>query len=265
MIFYSSFEYSYLWLPVIGFIIGFFASIMGSGGGFFFLPVLILLFKVPAQVAVATSLAATLPICLAGSVGHYRRGNVNLQIGLIFIISGIIGAITGAGLTNVMSSVQLKNGFGIYSILIAIPIFRNNQRRKKKSAKEETIQKKNNKSKIFTGSFFGLLSGIITGTFGTSGVAPVLAGLMSMDLSLKLVVGTSLLVVLVNTFTALGAHFVVGEIDLTLVFFLTSGSIIGALVGPKILANIKLGRGENRFRTWYALAMIIFGVILLAG
>jgi len=75
MIFHSSFQYCYLWLPLVGFIIGFFASMAGGGGGFFFLPVLILLFKVPAQIAVATSLAATLPICIVGSWGPLPEWN----------------------------------------------------------------------------------------------------------------------------------------------------------------------------------------------
>jgi len=66
MIYHSSFEYYYLWLPLIGFMIGFIGSLIGGGGGFFFIPVLTLIFHVPAQIAVATSLAATLPIGIVG-------------------------------------------------------------------------------------------------------------------------------------------------------------------------------------------------------
>jgi uncharacterized membrane protein YfcA len=46
------------------------------------------------------------------------------------------------------------------------------------------------------------------------------------------VAGTSLFVVLINTFSALAGHVLIGEIDLTLVVFLASGSILGALFGP---------------------------------
>ena len=65
--------------------------------------------------------------------------------------------------------------------------------------------------KTVKGSFFGLLAGIITGTFGTSGTAPVIAGLFTMEIPLKLVIGTSLLVILANTVFAIGAHFLVGH------------------------------------------------------
>ena len=117
--------------------------------------------------------------------------------------------------------------------------------------------------KISRGSFFGFLSGIITATFGTSGTAPIQTALFSMRTPIKLVVGTSLMVSTVNTFSAMGAHFLVGDIDLTLVYFLTAGTIIGAALGPRLLAGIKIGRSEGPIRFWYALGMIAFGVIMI--
>jgi uncharacterized membrane protein YfcA len=263
MIFHSSFEYSYLWLPFIGFTIGLLASMMGSGGGFFFLPVLILFFGVPAHIAVTTSLAATLPICIAGSYGHYRNGNTDIQTALVFIIAGILGSVIGANLTRKVSAGQLKNGFGIYTILIAIPIFINNRKMKTDGTGEKELPHKHSFKSMSKGSVYGLLAGVITGTFGTNGVAPVLAGLFSLHMPVKQIVGTSILIVLVNTISALCAHFMVGEIDLTLVYWLASGAIAGAFAGPKILSGIKIGRAENRIRIWYAVTMIVFGVIII--
>jgi uncharacterized membrane protein YfcA len=79
----------------------------------------------------------------------------------------------------------------------------------------------------------------------------------------KVVIGTSLMVVMANTASALGAHFLVGKIDLTLVYFLTAGTIIGALVGPKLLKGVKLERIDGPIRMWYALGMILFGIIMI--
>ena len=263
MIFHSVFEYNYLWLPLLGFMIGFLTSLIGGGGGFFFIPVLILIYSVPAQIAVPTSLAASLPICIAGSVGHYRQGNINLRIGSIFALAGIIGAISGAGLTSLITPEQLKTSFGIYSVLIALHMIINTWRVKKSRTYNEDNYDKLNLKKITKSSVYGFFSGIITGTFGTSGAAPALAGLFTMRMPIKLVVGTSLLVVLVNAVSALAAHFLVGKIDLTLVYFLTAGTIIGALTGPKLLAGIKIGSKEGPIRYLYALGMIIFGIIII--
>ena len=65
MISYSAFEYVYLWFPIIGLIVGFLGSFTGGGGGFIYIPLLTILFGLPAQVAISSSLAATLPICSA--------------------------------------------------------------------------------------------------------------------------------------------------------------------------------------------------------
>jgi hypothetical protein len=263
MIYHSSFEYIYLWLPLIGFIIGLYGSMLGGGGGFFFIPILTVIFGVPAQISVATSLTATLPICIAGSIGHYRTGNIDLRMGLTFSIFGILGALAGASLTSLMTTGQLKTSFGIYSILMALVMIII-QYKEKKAEKEGTVTQQNSVyPRIARGSFFGFLSGIITGTFGTSGTAPVQAGLFAMHMPVKLVVGTSLMVSTVNNFSAIGGHFLVGKIDLTLVYFLTAGAVIGALLGPRILAGIKISRAEGPIRLWYALGMIIFGIIMI--
>ncbi|MCY1720861.1 sulfite exporter TauE/SafE family protein [Prolixibacteraceae bacterium Z1-6] len=263
MIFHSSFESIYLVLPIIGFVIGLFGTMLGGGGGFFFLPVLTLIIGAPPQVAVATSLAATLPICIIGSLGHHRKGNIDLKTGGLFVTTGIIGAFLGAAITGLLTAKQLKVSFGIYAIIIALNMAYGTWKKKKAESdgKEQVAGTKF--AKVTKGSIFGLSAGLIAGTFGTSGTAPVLAGLFAMRLPIKLVIGTSLLVVLVNTLFALGAHFLVGQIDLTLVWFLTAGSAIGAVVGTKMLSKANVDRSENNIRYVYALVMIAIGVLMM--
>lgn len=91
----------------------------------------------------------------------------------------------------------------------------------------------------------------------------MLAGLVAMNTPLRLVVGTSLAVVFINTVSALGGHALLGEIDLTLVLFLTAGTVAGAAAGPRLLGKIKLERSEGNIRQWFALIILIFGLILI--
>ena len=263
MIFHSSFEYQYLWLPLLGFIVGFIGSLVGGGGGFFFLPVLILIFQISPQIAVPTSLAATIPICIAGSIGHYRHGNVDVRPGLIFAAAGIFGAITGAKLVNLMTTEQLKTAFGIYSILIATQLIIDTWKKNKAESAGILLPDRKRWKKFTLSTFFGYLSGIVSGTFGTTGNAPVMAGLFAMQMPLKIVLGTSLMIITFNMISAVGAHFLVGEVDLTLVSFLTAGTIVGALAGPKVLANIKIDKAEGPVRYWYAIGMMVFGILMI--
>jgi uncharacterized membrane protein YfcA len=125
--------------------------------------------------------------------------------------------------------------------------------------------KSNKASRFFKGSLFGLAAGTITGTFGTSGTAPVLAGLFSIKIPFIMVIGSSLLIVLVNSLFAVGAHFMVGKIDLTLVSFLTAVSASGAVVGPKLLSSVQTGKSENKAKYGYAALMIGIGILMRIG
>ncbi len=263
MIFYSEFQQSYLWLPLVGLIVGLLATMIGSGGGFFFPLILILFFGISSHVAVATSLAATLPLCIVGSVGHYRRGNIHSRLVLIFGVAGILGALAGAGLTRLMDTNQLKMAFGVYSLGLALVIFLNNRKKKKTEPDLEKRGKKLKRGLLVKGSAYGLAGGIISGTFGTSGSAPVLAGLVALNAPIKLVIGTSLTVVLINTVSALAGHAVLGKIDLTLVLLLTTGTLIGAAAGPQLLGKMKIERSEGHIRQWFALIIFGFGLILI--
>ena len=75
----------YLALLLAGVASGFLAGLLGIGGGFVMVPVLILLLPmlgidpgVVAKVAVATSLAAMIPTACSAVVAQYRRGTLDV-------------------------------------------------------------------------------------------------------------------------------------------------------------------------------------------
>ena len=264
MIFHSAFEYIYLWLPLVGVIVGLIGTLIGGGGGgFFFIPILTILFGVPAQVAVATSLAATLPICIVGTIGHYRNNNIDVRLGLVMAAAGILGALGGASFTSLITHQQLIICYGASAILVALPMIRSIMKKKKDEANGIQKPEVSKFERMAKGTLYGFLAGVVTATFGVTGATQAQAGLFAMRKPLKVVIGTSLMVVMANTASALGAHFLVGQIDLTLVYFLTAGTILGALVGPKWLRDVRLERIDGPIRFWYALGMILFGIIMI--
>ncbi|MBO0766494.1 MAG: sulfite exporter TauE/SafE family protein, partial [Hyphomicrobiaceae bacterium] len=81
-------------LLLMGFAIGFLSGMFGVGGGFILTPLLIFL-GVPPAVAVGTSASQVVAASVSGSVAHWRRNNVDLQMGLILIAGGFVGALVG--------------------------------------------------------------------------------------------------------------------------------------------------------------------------
>ena len=263
MITNSGYNPGYLWLPLIGMGIGILVTMFGGGGGFFYVPVLTLLFRVPTQVAAATSLAATIPTVVVGSLEHYRKGNVNMQIGSIFGVAGLVGALTGAYLSTLISSALLQKLFGAYAIILTIPMALTSRTRHKNQVSKGTESQSFSGSKMILSSFFGLISGIMAGVFGTSGTASIVAGLYILGLPVTVVVGTSVLVVLFNALSGFIGHVVVGQFDLLLFLLLGSGSLLGAFLGPRLLAKINVQTLEKVYGVIFILLVIGFGLVML--
>jgi uncharacterized protein len=259
------FSQGHFWLPMVGFLIGMLATMVGGGGAFFFPPVLILLFHIPPQVAAATSLAAAIPIGLAGSWSHYRSGNVNTGIGLAIGLAGLVGAAGGAFLSGLLNAQTLKTAFGTYSILLALGLLATHRKSPiSTSNKPLTYREVPLRKKLFI-SLFGFFSGGFAGLFGTSGTAPALAGLFILKLPIKVVIGTSVMVVFFNAVSGLGSHLVVGQVDLWLTLLLGSGAAAGAFTGPRLLTLVNLDKAEGAVRLTFILLILATGILMLTG
>jgi len=86
-------------IPVlaIGFIIGFIGAIMGIGGGFLLVPMLIYLLRVPTATVIGTSMVLTFLTMIAATVLHAATNHlVDAVLALILMVGGTIGAQFGA-------------------------------------------------------------------------------------------------------------------------------------------------------------------------
>lgn len=265
MIWEEIFSQGHYWLPLAGFLIGMLATMVGGGGAFFFPPVLILVFHIPPQVAAATSLAAAIPVGLVGTWSHYRNGNVSTGIGLAFGLAGLAGAAGGAFLSGLLEAETLKTAFGTYAILLGLGMLAIQRERPTKTGNKSLAYREVPLRKKLFISLFGFFSGGFAGLFGTSGTAPALAGLFILKLPLKVVIGTSVMVVLFNAVSGLGSHLVVGQVDLSLTLLLGSGAAAGAFTGPRLLKLVNLDKAETAVRLLFILLILGTGVLMLTG
>jgi hypothetical protein len=257
------FTTSFLFLPLFGFVIGLLVSMFGGGGGGLYVPLLTLLFNVPIQVAVATSLASIIPTTIFGAYAHRKQGNVNVPIGLIFGITGIIGTLIGVYFSTLIPSFILRKLFGIIAILIVIPVFF--RKKKKDNINSDNLDdlKIINLKKVSISSVFGLLSGIMAGLFGVSGTAPVIAGLYMLRFPANMVIGTSVFVLIFNAISGLFGHLAVGHINFILIILLGGSAAIGALIGPHLLKKIKTDVLEKGFKILFISLTFLMGLMMI--
>jgi len=112
----------YFWLIGLGVAVGIFGTLIGAGGGFLLMPLLLLLHPraTPDQLT-AISLAVVFFNALAGSEAYAFMGRIDYKSGLIFAAATIPGAVIGALNTSIVPRHLFNGIFGI--ILMAVAIF----------------------------------------------------------------------------------------------------------------------------------------------
>ena len=257
------FTTSFLFLPLFGFVIGLLVSMFGGGGGGLYVPLLTLLFNVPIQVAVATSLASIIPTTMFGAYAHHKQGNVNVPIGLIFGITGIIGTLIGVYFSTLIPSLILRKLFGIIALLLVIPVLLRRKKKENKHRDNLDDLKIINLKKVSISSIFGILSGVMAGLFGISGTLPVITGLYILGFPANMVIGTSVFVLIFNAISGLFGHLAVGHINFILIILLGGSAAIGAQIGPHLLKKIKADALEKIFGIVFISLTILMGLIMI--
>ncbi|HET7022519.1 MAG TPA: sulfite exporter TauE/SafE family protein [Xanthobacteraceae bacterium] len=110
-------------IPVwgIGFIIGFVGAVMGIGGGFLLVPMLIYVLRVPTATVIGTSMVLTLVTMASATVMHAAVNHlVDALLALFLMIGGVIGAQFGARAGQKMSGERLRLLLGLLVLAVGI-------------------------------------------------------------------------------------------------------------------------------------------------
>jgi uncharacterized membrane protein YfcA len=111
-----------IWLIPVGFIIGTYGTLIGAGGGFVLVPMLILLYPQESpEVITSISLAVVFFNALSGSGAYMRLKRVDYRSGILFAAATIPGAILGALTTSFIPRHLFDIFLGL--MLIAASIF----------------------------------------------------------------------------------------------------------------------------------------------
>jgi uncharacterized membrane protein YfcA len=106
---------------VIGFIIGFIGAIMGIGGGFLLVPMLIYLLRVPTATVIGTSMVLTLVTMASATVMHAVTNHlVDAVLALILMVGGVIGAQFGARAGHKMTGERLRLLLGLLVLMVGL-------------------------------------------------------------------------------------------------------------------------------------------------
>ncbi|OFW79851.1 MAG: permease [Alphaproteobacteria bacterium RIFCSPLOWO2_01_FULL_40_26] len=248
---------------LLGLIAGFLAGMFGIGGGFIATPLLMFI-GIPPAISVATSTNQIISASVSGLLAHFRKGNVDVKMGLFLVLGGFFGSTFGVsifrflqttGHIDIVIALVYVLFLGAISITMLVESVRTLVEKKygvtweksEKSHMENFLAKIDNlpcqsffpKSGITVSIFvpiilsFGI--GILVALMGIGGgflMIPAMIYILRMPSNM--VVGTSLFQIV---FIAANATFLQAvsnnTVDIILAFLMIISSAIGAQLGTR--------------------------------
>ena len=247
--------YALLGAVAIGLVLG----LLGSGGSILTVPVLVYLAGQPDKVAIAESLAIVGAIAAVGAVPYARQKMVDWHSVLYFGVPGIVGTYGGAALAQwVPGPVQLAL-FAVVMILAAVLMFRG------KKGLEAQGHVPHARQALWKIAIEGLLVGVLTGLVGVGGGFLIVPALVLLGgLSMRLAVGTSLLIIAAKSFAGFykytdvlaeaGAH-----VDWGLIGLFAAIGIVGSFVGNALSQRVP----QTQLKRGFAVFLVIMGSFIL--
>jgi uncharacterized membrane protein YfcA len=117
--------HEFLWLLPAGFVLGAYGTLIGAGGGFLLVPLLLLLYPDASPHTVATiSLTVVFFNALSGSVAYARMRRIDYKSGLLFSTATVPGAIVGALATDRMPRRPFDLLVGVLMLAICVFLLR---------------------------------------------------------------------------------------------------------------------------------------------
>ncbi|MFF3208824.1 sulfite exporter TauE/SafE family protein [Streptomyces sp. NPDC002962] len=235
---------------VAGGVIGLALGGLGGGGSVLAVPALIYLVHfTPAQATTASLIIVTLTSVTA-LAGHARDGNVVWRTGLLFAAAGIVPAVIAGAAAGHLPDAMLTVAFAAVAAFAAVGMLC--------SACTGPPGPVNPRKAGAAGA--GL--GTVTGFLGVGGGFLAVPALVSvLGLPMRRAVGTSLLVITINSMAALTARAGSGlQLDWAVIAPFTAAAILGAWDGKRLSKDLK-GQTLQRLFAYVLLAVAFFMLV----
>jgi len=265
----------------LGGLVGLLSGMFGVGGGFLTTPLLIF-YGIPPTVAAASATTQVTGASVSGVFTHLSRGTVDLRMGGVLVVGGVVGAIMGAGLLNLLQTIGQTDTviallyvvlLGSIGGLMAWESIQALMQRKRGMAPQASKRRHHPlvaalpmrwrfyKSGLYISPLapliLGMATGILTMLLGVGGgfiMVPAMIYLLGMQT--QVVVGTSLFQILFVTMASTLVHSLTTKaVDLVLAIMLLIGSVTGAQLGTRI---------SRKMRPEYLRIILAFIVLVVA-
>lgn len=257
----------------LGFLVGLSLGALGGGGSILAVPALVYAAGQNPKHATTTSLVLVAVTALIGLVPHWRAGRVRWVPGLVFGLAGVVGSLVGshwneAADPNVLllafSGLMLVAAYAMWRRVTSAPPARSVGAAAATApapgtgtAAAAVTEVRVDASTILKVTVAGTFVGLLTGFFGVGGgfvIVPALV--LALGFSMPEAVGTSLLVIAINSGVALTTRLDGGSIEWGTVIPFTVASLFGVVVGSRLAST----RDSRSLQKWFVGLLVIVAV-----
>lgn len=251
-----------------------FGTVVGFGGGIFMIPMLIIFFNVPINIAVGSVILALLPGSLISTYFNFKAEKIDYLAGIYLEVPTIVGTVLGALLTAIIPLFILEIIFAVFVTSVGVYTYTKGQKNKIKMSKDNIFFKLNKIGprvvrRSETGAYrisfllalaFGIMAGMMAGLFGIGGgflKTPIMVNVFGIPPSVA--AATALFMIVFTSLTGSISHYMLGHINTTHSLPIVAGFIVGAFTGNQF--NLKIS--EKTLTKLIGAGLILAGVAVV--
>ncbi|MEO5814278.1 MAG: sulfite exporter TauE/SafE family protein [Gemmatimonadaceae bacterium] len=237
-------------------LIGLSLGLMGGGGSILTVPIFVYVLGFDAKLAIAMSLPVVGITSLVGALGHWRAGNVRIGTAVLFGAIAMVGAFAGARLAVFVSGVFQLTLLAIVMLAAAISMFRS-ARRGPTGATAEIDERPMSLALLIP---VAIVVGVLTGLVGIGGGFLVVPALVLLGrVPMKKAVGTSLLVIAMNSAAGFAGYIGTVQVPWAFMAGFTAVAIAGILGGTALVRFVS----QRALKQAFAVFLLVMGTFIL--
>lgn len=233
----------------LGFGIGLSLGLLGGGGSLLTVPALVYLIGQTPQAAVTTSLAIVGANSMMGAMFHSSHGRLDWKVALAFGSAGMVVSYLSANISRHISPELLLVLFAFLMVAVGLMLLF----RRTKAEDAVSMAKP-----IWVVSASGAAVGLLTGILGVGGgflVVPALV--MLVGLPMQMAVGTSLVIIAMNSIAGLLGHVGNGSTDWMVTLVFTAAGLVGTFNGMRLSRRLASSKLQKVFAV-FVMALAVF-------
>lgn len=274
---------------IVAFLAGIIGALFGIGGGIIIVPALTVLFGLDIKLAIGASIVAVVATSVSTTGSYVKEDLVNMRLGIFLEVGTSFGALAGAIISVYLQSTQLVIIFSLVVVYAAYVMYKSSKipehlqfaekndylaqkfrldgRYAEKNGDNQADSDKPKVSHYYVDHVPEMLgisvgAGIASGLLGVGGGFIKVPALVKVSkLPMKAASATSNFMIGVTASTSAIVLFKLGRVDPLIAVPVAFGTLIGALLGAKLIHYID----ATSLRSYFAGLLFLIAVYLFVG